>query len=159
MVLFFLIMAFAIGLAVPLQSAVNNALRASLHSGSVLAALVSFAVGTAGAAGGLPPSRASPSRRWAACRGCPGGSGSAGSWGPSSCSGRPCWPPASAWPPWCPSSWRGRCCSSLAFDRFGWLGLPVRGLSWVRLAGTALILAGAVLVNFGDRWLGAWQKS
>ena len=43
--------------------------------------------------------------------------------------------------------------SSLLFDRFGLLGLPVRDISWIRVAGAALLLLGAVLVNFGDRWL------
>ncbi len=49
----------------------------------------------------------------------------------------------------------GQVISSLVFDRYGLLGLPVRSISGVRLAGAALILAGAVLVNFGDRWLGS----
>lgn len=47
----------------------------------------------------------------------------------------------------------GQVVSSLAFDRFGLLGLPVREISWVRLLGALLLLAGATLVNFGDRWL------
>ncbi len=47
----------------------------------------------------------------------------------------------------------GQVCSSLLFDHFGFMGLEVRGLSWVRLLGAGLILAGAVLVNFGERWL------
>ena len=46
MVLLLLLMAFVIGLVIPLQSAVNNSLRQTLGSGSLLAALVSFAVGT-----------------------------------------------------------------------------------------------------------------
>ena len=46
MVLLLLFMAFAIGLVIPLQSAVNNALRHTLASTSLLAALISFLVGT-----------------------------------------------------------------------------------------------------------------
>lgn len=47
MVLLFLLLAFCIGLVLPLQAAINSSLRDTLRSGSVLAALVSFAVGTA----------------------------------------------------------------------------------------------------------------
>jgi transporter family-2 protein len=37
------------------------------------------------------------------------------------------------------------------FDRFGVLGLPLRGISTPRLIGAALVVAGVLLVNFGDR--------
>lgn len=47
----------------------------------------------------------------------------------------------------------GQVVCSMVMDRCGWLGLPVRDISWIRLAGAILLLAGAVLVNFGDRWL------
>ena len=47
----------------------------------------------------------------------------------------------------------GQVLSSMVFDRFGLLGLPVRDITWIRVAGATLLLLGAVLVNFGDRWL------
>jgi len=158
MILFFLVMAFAIGLAVPLQSAINNALRVSLRSGSMLAALVSFAVGTlallvvsalAGqpfaALGGLPRV---PWWQWLG-----------GFLGAFFVFGTTMLAPRIGLAAMVSLIVAGQVCSSLAFDRFGLLGLPVRSISWIRLAGAALILVGAVLVNFGDRWLGAWQKS
>ncbi|HEY3271913.1 MAG TPA: DMT family transporter [Geothrix sp.] len=158
MVLLFLIMAFAIGLAIPLQSAVNNALRASLQSGSMLAALVSFAVGTLAllvvstltgqpfaALGGLPRV---PWWQWLG-----------GCLGAYFVFGSTLLAPRIGMAAMVALIVAGQVCSSLVFDRLGLLGLPVRGPSWIRLAGAALILVGAILVNFGDRWLGAWQKS
>lgn len=152
MILLFLVMAFAIGLAIPLQSAVNNALRASLHSGSMLAALVSFAVGTAAllaasalagqpfaALGGLPRV---PWWQWLG-----------GFLGAFFVFGTTLLAPRIGLAAMVSLIVAGQVCSSLVFDRFGLLGLEVRELSWARLLGAALILAGAVLVNFGDRWL------
>lgn len=152
MVLLFLAMAFAIGLAIPLQSAVNNALRVSLRSGSVLAALVSFAVGTVAllvasalagqpfaALGGLPRV---PWWQWLG-----------GFLGAFFVFGSTLLAPRIGLAAMISLIVAGQVCSSLLFDRFGFMGLEVRGLSWVRLVGAGLILAGAVLVNFGERWL------
>ena len=152
MVLLFLAMAFAIGLAIPLQSAVNNALRASLRSGSVLAALVSFAVGTLAllavsaltgqpfaALGGLPRV---PWWQWLG-----------GFLGAFFVFGSTLLAPRIGLAAMISLIVAGQVCSSLLFDHFGFMGLEVRGLSWVRLLGAGLILAGAVLVNFGERWL------
>jgi transporter family-2 protein len=157
MILLFLVMAFAIGLAIPLQAAINNALRASLQSGSMLAALVSFAVGTVAllvvsglagqpfaSLGGLPRV---PWWQWLG-----------GFLGAFFVFGSTLLAPRIGLAAMVSLIVAGQVCSSLIFDRFGLIGLPVRGLSWIRLAGAALILAGAVLVNFGDRWLAGWQK-
>ena len=157
MILLFLAMAFAIGLAVPLQSAVNNALRASLHSGSMLAALVSFTVGTvallvvSGLTGqpfasleGLPRV---PWWQWLG-----------GFLGAFFVFGSTLLAPRIGLAAMVSLIVAGQVCSSLIFDRFGLLGLELRGLSWIRLLGAALILAGAVLVNFGDRWLAAGTR-
>ncbi|WP_243303565.1 DMT family transporter [Geothrix oryzisoli] len=158
MVLVFLIMAFAIGLAIPLQSAVNNALRVSLRSGSVLAALVSFAVGTlallvASALAGQPFAALAglPRVPWWQWLG--------GFLGAFFVFGSTLLAPRIGLAAMVSLIVAGQVCSSLTFDRFGFMGLPVRGLSWVRLLGAGLILAGAILVNFGDRWLRAWQKN
>jgi transporter family-2 protein len=45
----------------------------------------------------------------------------------------------------------GQVLSSLLFDRFGLLGFAVREISLPRLAGVLLVLAGVLLVSFGDR--------
>lgn len=152
MILVFLVMAFAIGLAVPLQSAVNNALRASLRSGSMLAALVSFTVGTLA----LLVVSALAGQPFAALGGLsrvPWWQWLGGFLGAFFVFGTTMLAPRIGLAAMVSLIVAGQVCSSLAFDRFGLLGLPVRGISWIRLAGAALILAGAVLVNFGDRWL------
>lgn len=41
----------------------------------------------------------------------------------------------------------GQMAGSLAFDHFGWLGIPVRPLDATRLVGVALLVAGVVLVR------------
>ncbi|WP_306591226.1 DMT family transporter [Geothrix sp. 21YS21S-4] len=154
MLLMFILMAFAIGLVIPLQSAINGALRITLSSGSVLAALVSFAVGTVvlglaswltgqpfATLGGL--SRI-PLWQWVG-----------GALGAFFVFGSTLLAPRIGMAAMISLIVAGQVCSSLAFDHFGWVGLPVRGISGVRIAGAALILAGVLLVNFGDRWLGA----
>lgn len=151
MVMAFLLMAFVIGLIVPLQSTVNNALRATLGSGTLLAAFVSFAVGTLsllilGVAtsqpfatlGGLPRV---PWWQWLG-----------GVMGAFFVFGTTLLAPRIGLAAMVSLIVAGQVVSSLLFDRFGLLGLPVRDISWVRLGGALFILAGAVLVNFGDRW-------
>ena len=150
--LLFLLMAFTIGLVIPLQAAVNNALRATLHSSSVLAALISFAVGTVtlflvavltgqpfATLGGLPRV---PGWQWLG-----------GVMGAFFVFSSTLLAPRIGLAALASLIVAGQVCSSLASDRFGVMGLPVRDLSWIRLAGAGLILAGVVLVNFGDRWL------
>jgi transporter family-2 protein len=150
MVLMFLLMAFVIGLVIPLQSAVNNALRNTLHSGSMLAALVSFAVGTValvvvGAVTGQPFATLGglPRVAWWQWLG--------GVMGAFFVFGTTLLAPRIGLAAMVSLIVAGQVCSSLLFDRFGLLGLPVRDVSWIRLAGAVLILGGAVLVNFGDR--------
>lgn len=43
----------------------------------------------------------------------------------------------------------GQFLASLLLDRFGLLGFPERALSWTRLAGVGLLVAGAALVRLG----------
>jgi transporter family-2 protein len=152
MFVLFLLLAFAIGLVLPLQSAVNNALRATLHSGATLAALLSFSVGTltllvASALTGQPfgallGAGRVPTWQWLG-----------GVMGAFFVFGTTFLAPRIGLAAMIALLVAGQACSSLAMDHAGILGLPVRSASWVRLAGAALILAGAVLVNFGDRWL------
>jgi len=152
MVLFFLLMAFVIGLVIPLQSAVNSALRDTLRSGSLLAALVSFAVGTVFLAGaclatGQPFASLSglPRIAWWQWLG--------GVLGAFFVFGSTLLAPRIGLAAMISLIVAGQVISSLVFDRYGLLGLPVREISWLRLAGALLLLAGVVLVNFGNRWL------
>ena len=43
----------------------------------------------------------------------------------------------------------GQLASSLLFDHYGWLGAPIREVSMTRVAGVALLIAGALLVVRG----------
>jgi transporter family-2 protein len=151
MVLLFLLMAFVIGLVIPLQSAVNSAMRDVLGSGSLLAALVSFAVGTLflaaiSVATGQPFATLAglPRIAWWQWLG--------GALGAFFVFGSTLLAPRIGLAAMISLIVAGQVVSSLAFDRFGLLGLPVREISWVRLAGALLLLVGAMLVNFGDRW-------
>ncbi len=152
MVVLLLFLAFGIGLVLPLQAAINSSLRDTLKSGSVLAALVSFSVGTlalaaAGLLSGQPFAALSglPRIAWWQWLG--------GFLGASFIFGSTLLPPRIGLAAMTALIVAGQVTSSLVFDRFGWLGLPLREISWIRLTGAALLLAGAVLVNFGDRWL------
>lgn len=152
MLLLLLFMAFAIGLVIPLQSAVNNALRHTLASTSLLAALISFAVGTVALAivslaSGQPFASLAglPRVAWWQWAG--------GVMGAFFVFGSTLLAPRIGLAALVSLIVAGQVCSALLFDRFGLVGLPVRDISWIRLAGAALILAGALLVNFGDRLL------
>jgi transporter family-2 protein len=152
MVLFFLLIAFVIGLVIPLQSAVNSSLRDTLQSGSLLAAFVSFAVGTLflaviSVAMGQPFASLAglPRIAWWQWLG--------GVLGAFFVFGSTLLAPRIGVAAMISLIVAGQVLSSLVFDRYGLLGLPVREISWVRVVGVLLMLGGAVLVNFGDRWL------
>jgi transporter family-2 protein len=152
MVLLLLLLAFCIGMGLPLQAAINSSLRDTLRSGSVLAALVSFSVGTVALAAmglltGQPFAALAGLPRiawWQWVGGCLGATFIFGS---------TMLAPRIGLAAMTTLIVAGQVVMSLAFDRFGWLGIPVRGISWIRLTGAVLLLAGAVLVNFGERWL------
>jgi bacterial/archaeal transporter family-2 protein len=152
MVLLFLLLAFAIGAMLPLQAAINSSLRDTLRSGSVLAALISFAVGTvalasAGLLTGQPFAALAglPRIAWWQWVG--------GFLGATFIFGSTLLPPRIGLAAMTSLIVAGQVVSSMVFDRYGLLGLPVRDISWIRLAGAILLLAGVLLVNFGDRWL------
>jgi transporter family-2 protein len=152
MVLLFLLLAFAIGLVLPLQAAINSSLRDTLGSGSVLAALVSFAVGTVA----LATMGLLTGQPFAALAGLPRiawWQWVGGVLGASFIFGSTLLPPRIGLAAMTALIVAGQVVASMVFDRYGLLGLPMRGISWIRLAGAILLLAGAVLVNFGDRWL------
>ena len=152
MLLLFLLLAFGIGLVLPLQAAINSSLRDTLGSGSLLAALVSFSVGTfalatMGLFTGQPFASLAglPRIAWWQWLG--------GFLGASFIFGSTLLAPRIGLAAMTALIVAGQVIASLVFDRIGLLGLPMRDISWVRLAGVTLLLAGAVLVNFGDRWL------
>jgi len=153
MVLIFLLMAFVIGLIIPLQSAVNNALQSTLRSGSMLAALVSFAVGTL-ALGVIGAATGQPFATLGGLPRVPWWQWTGGLMGAFFVFGSTLLAPRIGLAAMISLIVAGQVLSSLVFDRFGLVGLSVREVSWARIAGAVLILGGVLLVNFGDRWKG-----
>jgi transporter family-2 protein len=153
MVLLFLILAFGIGMCLPTQAAINSSLRDTLRSGSMLAALVSFSVGTVV----LAAMALLTGQPYAALAGLPRiawWQWAGGFLGATFIFGSTLLAPRIGLAAMTTLIVAGQVVMSMVLDRFGWLGLPVRGISWIRLAGAILLLGGAVLVNFGERWLG-----
>ena len=151
MVLMFLLLAFVIGLIIPLQATVNQAMQSALRSGSLLVALVSFAVGTLSLAligaltgqpfatlGGLPRV---PWWQW-----------TGGVMGAFFVFGSTFLAPRIGLAAMVSLIVAGQVLSSLLFDRTGIMGLQVREISWFKALGAILAVAGVLLVNFGDRW-------
>ncbi|WP_348945639.1 DMT family transporter [Chitinibacter sp. FCG-7] len=150
---FYALFALLIGLIVPLQAAVNNQLKTVIGGSTLLAALVSFAVGiltlllmsalTGQKMGGLLSiTKAEP---WMLL---------GGVMGAMFVFGTTLIAPKLGAASMMALIIGGQVVASLLFDRFGWLGLPLRDLSWPRLLGAGLIVLGVLLVNFGDQWLG-----
>lgn len=148
---FYAFFALLIGLIVPLQAAVNNQLKTIIGGSTVLAALVSFAVGiitlilmalvtNQKISGLLALPKAEP---WMLL---------GGVMGAMFVFGTTLIAPKLGAASMMALIIGGQVIASLLFDKFGWLGLPLREISWPRLVGAGMIIAGVLLVNFGDRW-------
>ena len=140
-------LAFAIGCAIPLQAAINNQLKGHLEQSTILAALVSFTVGTIALAvvalatgqrvialGNLAEARA-----WQL---------TGGLLGALFVFGTTLLAPKIGVARMMALIIAGQVLVSILMDRGGWLGLPVRDVSVTRVAGAILVVAGVVLVNF-----------
>lgn len=149
---FYALFALVIGLIVPLQAAVNNQLKAIIGGSTPLAALVSFAVGMLTLilmslltgqkfAGLLSLPKAEP---WMLL---------GGVMGAMFVFGTTLIAPKLGAASMMALIIGGQVIASLLFDKFGWLGLPLREISWPRLLGAAFIVLGVLLVNFGDQWM------
>ncbi|MFB9157197.1 DMT family transporter [Chromobacterium violaceum] len=153
----FPLLAFLVGVVVPLQAAVNNQLRLLLGNSTLLAALVSFGTGCLTlallslATGQRWQNLAALARVewWMLLGGVLGGVLGAGF-----VFGTTLLAPRLGVATMVSLIIAGQVFTSLCFDRFGWLMMPLRELSAARLAGAALVVAGVLLVNFGDRWFG-----
>ncbi|WP_410497744.1 DMT family transporter [Chitinibacter sp. S2-10] len=150
---FYALFALVIGLIVPLQAAVNNQLKAVIGGSTLLAALVSFGVGvltlllmcmvSGQKMGGLLSlGKVEP---WMLI---------GGVLGAMFVFGTTLIAPKLGAASMMALIIGGQVIASLLFDRFGWLGLPLREVSWPRLLGAALIIVGVLLVNFGHQWFG-----
>ncbi|MEH6460123.1 DMT family transporter [Chitinimonas sp. JJ19] len=142
--------AFAIGCVVPLQAAINNQLKLQIGGSTLLAALLSFAVGTLA----LLLIAALTGQRWSGLAGLGQVSGwqlSGGLMGALFVFGTTLLAPRIGVAAMLSLIIAGQILLSLLFDRYGWLGLAVREVSPARLAGALLVVVGVLLVNYGDR--------
>lgn len=143
----YLFLAFVIGCAIPLQAAINAQLRGHLAQSTILAALVSFTVGTIALAvvalatgqriGAL--ANVADARAWQL---------TGGLLGAIFVFGTTLLAPQIGVARMTAVILAGQVLMSLLMDRGGWLGLPVRELTATRIAGALLVVAGVVLVNF-----------
>ncbi|ATP27152.1 hypothetical protein CR207_01270 [Chromobacterium violaceum] len=149
----FPLLAFLVGVVVPLQAAVNNQLRLLLGNSTLLAALVSFGTGCLT----LALLSLATGQRWqnlAALARVEWWMLLGGVLGAGFVFGTTLLAPRLGVATMVSLIIAGQVFTSLCFDRFGWLMMPLRELSAARLAGAALVVAGVLLVNFGDRWFG-----
>ncbi len=146
----FLVMAFAIGLVLPLQAAINNTLKPALGGSTLLVALVSFCVGGLVLAG-LSLLSAQPLASLSNLSKVAWWQLLGGALGAFFVFGTTLLAPRIGLAALMALIVAGQLCSSLLFDRIGVFGLPVRAVSWPQLAGVLLVVAGVLLVNFGGR--------
>lgn len=145
------VFAFSVGVFVPLQAAINNALKADIGNSTLLAAFVSFAVGTLTlflfslvTRQPLQILSSLPHLPWWKLIG--------GTFGALFVFCTIYLAPRIGFAAMVSLIITGQIVASLLLDRVGFLGLPVREISIVKLSGAVLLVAGMVLVNFGDRW-------
>ena len=154
MTYFYSLFALTIGLIIPLQAAINHQLKSVIGHSTLLAALVSFSVGTLAllcislatgqkisALAQLP--KAEP---WMLL---------GGLLGAVFVFGTTLIAPKLGAATMLSLIITGQIIASMLFDRFGWFAMPTKDLSWPRLLGAALIIVGVLLVNFGNDWLKA----
>ncbi|WP_293760749.1 DMT family transporter [uncultured Aquitalea sp.] len=147
----FPLMAFAIGIVVPLQAAINNQLKLLIGGSTVLAALVSFAVGCLT----LCVVALATGQKWSGF-----GQLARGEWwmflggalGAFFVFGTTLLAPRIGVAVMLSLIIAGQVTASLLFDRFGWLSMPLRDVTAPRLMGALLVVGGVLLVNFGDKW-------
>jgi transporter family-2 protein len=145
-----ILLAFFIGMFLPLQAGINNALKTDIADSTLLAAFVSFAVGTLtlllfSVATGQPFEALSslPHLTWWKLVG--------GTFGALFVFSTIYLAPRIGFAAMASLIITGQIVASLLMDRAGFLGVPVRDISVVKLSGAVLLIAGMILVNFGDR--------
>ena len=143
----YLAFAFVIGCLIPLQAAVNNQLKAHVGGSTVMASFVSFAVGTI--ALGLIASFGDT--RWKALGGLTDARGwqlTGGLLGAVFVFGTTLLAPRIGVAKMVALILAGQVIVSIMLDHYGWIGLAVRELTPLRLAGAALVVVGVLLVNY-----------
>ncbi len=144
------LMAFCVGIAISVQAAVNSQLASGLGANSVLAALVSFTIGTvvlafvAIARGGLGESLgALPGLPWWKFAG--------GFLGAAFVFGTVFLAPRIGLLNLVVLVIAGQLLMSMAIDNFGLVRMPTREVSPLRMAGALVMVLGVALTLFGDR--------
>ena len=142
----YLVLAFAIGCMIPLQAAINAQLRNHLAHSTLLAALVSFSIGTAALAAMVPLT----GQRWGALAGV----SQARAWeltggllGAVFVFGTTLLAPRIGLAKMVALILAGQVAMSIAADHYGWVGLAVREVTPLRALGALLVVAGVALVN------------
>lgn len=146
----FLPLAFIIGIVVPLQAAINNQLKALIGGSPIMAALVSFLVGTVT----LILAALLTGQRWVGLTALPKGEWwmlTGGVLGALFVFGTTLLAPRLGVAVMLSLIIAGQVCASLLFDRYGWLGMPLKEINSWRLLGAVLVIAGVLLVNLGDK--------
>lgn len=145
-----IVLAFLIGMFLPLQAGINNALKADIADSTLLAAFVSFVVGTLtlllfSVATRQPFQALSslPHLTWWKLVG--------GTFGALFVFSSIYLAPRIGFAAMASLIITGQIVASLLMDRVGFLGVPVRDISMVKLSGAVLLIVGMILVNFGDR--------
>ncbi len=148
-----LLFAFFIGCMIPLQALINHTLRVSVGSGAVFAAFMNFVVGTVVLAAVCVLS----GEKWVSLAGA-FKLASVAPWqlaggllGALFVFGTTLLAPRIGVATMLSLIIAGQILASLLFDRIGILGLVERELTVPRMLGALLIVAGVLLVNFGDR--------
>lgn len=143
--IFFLLLALAAGVLLPVQAGLNAQLRSALGS-PIAAALVSFLVGTAGLSTialllrtPLPLGRA-----WAATS---PGQWSGGLIGAVYVLAAIVLAPRLGAATLIAAVVAGQMITSLVLDQYGLVGFPVHSMTLVRLLGAALVIAGVILIQ------------
>lgn len=150
MQIIYALLALSIGLVVPLQAAVNNQLKMTIGGSTVMAALVSFGCGTLT----LALVAMALQEKWGSLgqvAHVPWWQLTGGTMGALFVFGTILLAPRLGFAVMLALIIGGQILASLAFDRIGLLGVPVRELTAPRVLGGLLTVIGVVLVNFGDR--------
>jgi transporter family-2 protein len=141
----FVLMALVLGAFLPIQAAINTRL-AKFVSSPVMAAFISFAVGTVALLAYLLGTRQFRMSGW--------GTGPVPWWiwiggllGTFYVVGIVVLVPRLGVALAFSLIVAGQMAAALIFDHFGWLGLTVREISWGRLAGAVLLVAGVFLIR------------
>ncbi|MDO5639244.1 MAG: DMT family transporter [Neisseria sp.] len=148
---FYLITALAAGAGLSVQAAVNSRLSAGMGGQPLLAALISFAVGTLCLlVAALLQSNWSVAAANAAQQ--PGWRWAGGVIGAGFVFTSVLLAPKIGIANTMFLFILGQLASSMLIDHFGLIQMPVRPLQWWKFAGMAVMLAGVALFVFGERW-------